>query len=226
MRTHLRYLLALIALVSTGIIGAVVALPAQGASEIKRGAEVAPIPLNMKGLNPALVREGSFIVNAQGGCNDCHTVPQYAPGGNPFFGQPEIVNEPCYLAGGGVFGPFVSRNITPRADGRPAGRTLDEFKQLMRIGTDFRNDGTPTRDSGFGIRDNSGSGARVGRGLLAPASHLSITRRSTLSLACAGCQATASAATLSCTGTTDAETRLTVQRVTNDRVVLWNRKQI
>ena len=143
MRTHIRYLLALIALVSTGIIGAVVALPAQGASEIKRGAEVAPVPLNMKGLNPALVREGSFIVNAQGGCNDCHTVPQYAAGGNPFFGQPEIVNEPCYLAGGAVFGPFVSRNITPRADGLPAGRTLEEFKQLMRIGTDFRNDGTP-----------------------------------------------------------------------------------
>ena len=50
--------------------------PAQGASEIKRGAEVAPVPLNMKGPNPALVREGSFIVNAQGGCNDCHTVPR------------------------------------------------------------------------------------------------------------------------------------------------------
>jgi hypothetical protein len=143
MSEQMKYLLALTVLVGTGIIGAVVALPAQGASDIKRGAEVAPVPLNMKGLNPALVREGSFIVNAQGGCNDCHTVPSYAAGGNPFFGEPEIVNEPCYLAGGGVFGPFVSRNITPRADGLPAGRTLEEFKQLMRIGTDFRTDATP-----------------------------------------------------------------------------------
>jgi len=142
MRRQIQYLLALTALVSTGIIGAVVALPAQGASEIKRGAEVAPVPLNMKGLNPALVREGSFIVNAQGGCNDCHTVPQYALGGNPFLGQPEIVNEPCYLAGGADFGPFRSRNLTPR-NGLPAGRTLSEFKDLMRNGTDYRNDATP-----------------------------------------------------------------------------------
>ena len=142
MRRQVKYLLALTALVSTGIIGAVVALPAQGASEIKRGAEVAPVPLNMKGLNPALVREGSFIVNAQGGCNDCHTVPQYALGGNPFLGQPEIVNEPCYLAGGADFGPFRSRNLTPR-NGLPAGRTLSEFKDLMRNGTDYRNDATP-----------------------------------------------------------------------------------
>jgi hypothetical protein len=62
---------------------AVVALTAQGSS-IQRGAEVAPVPLNMAGLNPALVRQGSYIVNAQGGCNDCHTVPSYAAGGNPF----------------------------------------------------------------------------------------------------------------------------------------------
>jgi hypothetical protein len=97
----------------------------------------------MKGLNPALVREGSFIVNAQGGCNDCHTIPSYAAGGNPFLGEPEVINGPCYLAGGAAFGPFISRNITPRANGLPANRTLEQFKQLMRHGTDFRNDATP-----------------------------------------------------------------------------------
>ena len=82
---------------------------------------------------------------AQGGCNDCHTVPSYVNGGNPFFGEPEVINVPCYLAGGAIFGPFVSRNITPRANGLPAGRTLDQFKQIMHEGTDFRNppDGTP-----------------------------------------------------------------------------------
>jgi hypothetical protein len=142
MRTDIRYLLALAVLAGTGFVSAVVALPAQGASEIKQGAAIAPVTLNMRGLNPALVREGSFIVNAQGGCNDCHTVPSYALGGNPFSGQPEEINAPCYLAGGAEFGPFRSRNLTPR-NGLPAGRTLAEFKDLMRNGTDYRNDATP-----------------------------------------------------------------------------------
>ena len=144
MRTHIRQLMAITVLVSTSVT-AMVALRAQAASTIQRGAELAPVPLNMRGLNPALVRQGSYIVNAQGGCNDCHTVPSYADGGNPFLGEPERINAPCYLAGGAVFGPFVSRNITPRANGLPANRTLEEFKQLMREGTDFRSppDGTP-----------------------------------------------------------------------------------
>src|SRR5262245_36469090 len=129
-------------LVGIGVALAAVATTAQG-SRIQRGADVAPVPLNMKGLNPALVREGSYIVNAQGGCNDCHTVPSYAPGGNPFMGQPEEVNAPCYLAGGAVFGPFVSRNITPRENGLPANRTLAEFKEIMHTGKDFRMDATP-----------------------------------------------------------------------------------
>ena len=140
----LRHLLVTAIFVSTGMTLAVVALTAQG-STIQRGAELAPVPLNMAGLNPALVREGSYIVNAQGGCNDCHTVPSYAAGGNPFIGQPEVVNAACDLAGGAAFGPFVSRNLTPRANGLPAGRTLPEFKEAMRAGTDFRTppDGTP-----------------------------------------------------------------------------------
>ena len=144
MRIRIRHLLATAVLVSTGIVWTVAALVAQG-SKIQQGADLAPVPLNMKGLNPALVRQGSYIVNAQGGCNDCHTVPSYAAGGNPFAGEPEQINVPCYLAGGGVFGPFVSRNITPRANGLPAGRTLQQFKELMHQGTDFRNppDATP-----------------------------------------------------------------------------------
>jgi len=126
--------------VSAGLIGAVT-LTAQGASTIARGAAIAPVPLNMKGLNPALVREGSYIVNAQGGCNDCHTVPSYAAGGNPFLGQPEMINAPCYLAGGAAFGPFISRNLTLSA----RVRTIDQFKDILRNGTDYRMpaDGTP-----------------------------------------------------------------------------------
>ena len=144
MHTRFRHLLVTSILVSAGLTIAVVALTAQG-SKIQRGADLAPVPLNMSGLNPALVREGSYIVNAQGGCNDCHTVPSYVNGGNPFLGQPELINAACYLAGGAVFGPFVSRNLTPRANGLPAGRTLEQFKQIMHDGTDFRTpaDGTP-----------------------------------------------------------------------------------
>jgi hypothetical protein len=140
MRRQTRTFLVAALILSAGLIGAVT-LTAQGNSRIARGAEISPVPLNMKGLNPALVREGSYIVNAQGGCNDCHTVPSYAAGGNPFLGEPEVVNAPCYLAGGAAFGPFVSRNLTRV----PAFRTLEQFIDLMRNGTDYRQppDGTP-----------------------------------------------------------------------------------
>jgi hypothetical protein len=136
-----RDLLVTTVVICIGVTWAV-ALTAQG-SRIQRGAELAPVPLNMEGLNPALVREGSYIVNAQGGCNDCHTVPSYAAGGDPFAGEPEVINAPCYLAGGAVFGPFVSRNITPRANGLPANRTLEQFKEIMHHGTDFAGGATP-----------------------------------------------------------------------------------
>lgn len=111
-----------------------------GDSRIQRGFEIAPVPLNMSGRNPALVGLGSYIVNAQGGCNDCHTAPPYAEGGDPFRGEPEMIDAAGYLAGGAPFGPFVSRNLTPRAsDGRPAGLTLNQFLEVMQEGTDLKN---------------------------------------------------------------------------------------
>jgi len=143
MRHHIRQSLIIALFVAVGLTWAMVAARAQGVSTIQRGAAIAPVALDMKGLNPALVREGSFIVNAQGGCNDCHTVPSYALGGDPFAGEPMQINTDCYLAGGAAFGPFVSRNITPRENGLPANRTLEEFKQIFHEGKDFRNDATP-----------------------------------------------------------------------------------
>jgi len=140
MPTSIRNLLVAALVVSAGLIGAA-SLTAQGKSTIARGAELAPVPLNMTGLTPALVREGSYIVNAQGACNDCHTVPAFAPGGDPFLGQPEQINAPCYLAGGAAFGPFVSRDITPWEDEKPAGLTLTQFKHVMRTGEDPDNPG-------------------------------------------------------------------------------------
>lgn len=109
---------------------------------IKRGFELAPVPLDLDGLKKKdkdLVGLGSYIVNAQGGCNDCHTAPPYAPGGDPFFGEPEQVNADRYMAGGQTFGPFTSRNLTPRANGRPANLTVEQFLETMRTGNDLKH---------------------------------------------------------------------------------------
>lgn len=107
-------------------------------SEVRRGLEIAPVPLNYAQKNRKLVGLGSYIVNAQGACNDCHTWPSYKPGGDPFRGQPEQINTDHYLAGGRPFGPGVtSANITPDvATGLPAGLTFDEFAQTLRTGHD------------------------------------------------------------------------------------------
>ena len=108
---------------------------ADEASVIQRGFEIAPVTLDLKGKNRALVGLGSYIVNT-GGCNDCHTNPPYVQGGDPFLGQPEQINVDCYLSGGMEFGPFVSKNLTPNSDGLPAGLTLDEFIHTLRTGED------------------------------------------------------------------------------------------
>lgn len=105
-------------------------------SRIQQGFAIAPVPLNLSGKNRASVGLGSYLVNAIGGCNDCHTNPSYATGGNPFLGQPEQVNTTGYLAGGMAFGPFISRNITPDSTGLPASLTLDQFINVIRTGED------------------------------------------------------------------------------------------
>ena len=98
----------------------------------------------MDGKNPALVGLGSYIVNAQGGCNDCHTCPSYASGQNPYTGGNGQFNSENYLAGGVPFGPgLVSANLTPDAAGKPEGLTLAQFKIAIRTGHDPR---TPPGD--------------------------------------------------------------------------------
>lgn len=107
------------------------------AARIAQGFRIAPVRLDLRGLNRRLVGLGSYIVNAQGGCNDCHTNPPYAEGGNPFLGQPKRVNAARYLAGGTPFGEdLVSANITPDGRGRPAGLTLRQFIRAIRTGHD------------------------------------------------------------------------------------------
>jgi len=105
-------------------------------TRILTGLNISPVRLNLRGKNLALVGLGSYIVNAQGACNDCHTNPPFQEGGDPFQGQPEKINTANFLAGGMMFGPFVSRNITPDASGLPAGLTFAQFKKTIRTGLD------------------------------------------------------------------------------------------
>jgi hypothetical protein len=104
--------------------------------KIQIGQKANPVTLNLTGKDPDTVYLGSYIVNA-GGCNDCHTNPSFAAGGDPYQGQPKQINAAGFLGGGQPFGPFTSRNITPDATGKPAGMTLAEFTQAIRTGIDF-----------------------------------------------------------------------------------------
>ena len=125
-------------------------------SKIKRGFEIAPVPLNLDGKNRALVGLGSYIVNAQADCNGCHGLSpavEFTPTGNPYTLSPPFsgevkVNPAHYLAGGRDFGPFpggpgsiehlYSRNLTPDKTGLPeGGHTFEQFKEIIRHGTDF-----------------------------------------------------------------------------------------
>jgi hypothetical protein len=119
-------------------------------AKIRRGFEIAPVPLNLKHKNRGLVGLGSYLVNAVGDCNGCHTTDnstQYAPGGNPYFkgNQPKVINQDTYLAGGnhfvlvpGLTPDIVSRNLTPDRTGRPAGGlTFEEFRQILLTGVDM-----------------------------------------------------------------------------------------
>lgn len=122
-------------------------------SRIRRGFEIAPVQLNLPGKNRALVGLGSYIVNAVGDCNGCHSAgppTEFAgPTGNPYLLSPPFsgkvqVNTATYLGGGRDFGPYVnlphlySRNLTPDKTGLPAGgHSFEEFIEIMREGMDF-----------------------------------------------------------------------------------------
>ena len=69
---------------------------AQELEKIIQGYKIAPVTLNLKGKDWALVGLGSYLVNTTG-CNDCHTFPNWATGGNPFLGEPEQINTDRYL---------------------------------------------------------------------------------------------------------------------------------
>ncbi len=137
------------------------------AERIQQGFAIAPVPLNLKGKNPEQVAQvglGSYLVNASGDCNACHTSGgppnfNYLGGFNPYFvfQGPARVDPSTYLAGGSDFGPalpfnvgpglaygsyvgpdIITRNLTPNKAGVPeGGMSLAEFKDILRNGTDM-----------------------------------------------------------------------------------------
>ena len=129
------------------------------ASLIAQGFEIAPVHLNLAGKDPNLVGLGSYLVNAVGDCNGCHSsgapplgLYPFVTGKNPYFSQAEKVDPTVYLDGGANFGAvgtptgpngyagpnIISRNLTPDKYGRPeGGHTLAEFMEILRHGTDF-----------------------------------------------------------------------------------------
>jgi hypothetical protein len=128
-------------------------------SKIKQGFAIAPVKLNLEGKNRALVGLGSYIVNAQGDCNGCHTLSpaaEYTASGNPYLLSPPFsgkvtVDPTHYLAGGQDFGPFpggpgsiphlYSRNLTPDKTGLPEGgirlRSSSRSSDTVRISITF-----------------------------------------------------------------------------------------
>lgn len=134
-------------------------------SRAQIGLNIAPVRLNLKGLDPAKVGVGSYIVNAQGDCNGCHLDvfqgAQYSQ--DPTLAgvaPPGIVNPASYLGGGANFGTggilintpagvtpgFYPRNLTPGCDiNAPlpctnplpeGGNTLAQFTAILRTGHD------------------------------------------------------------------------------------------
>jgi hypothetical protein len=141
-----------VAIIMAGYSFTAPSVKADDSMRIQQGFAIAPVPLNLAGKDPALVGLGSYLVNAVGDCNGCHSSgPQqeYTPNGNPYllppiFGGKTQVNPATYLGGGRDFGnlgagsDIVSRNLTPDKTGMAeGGHTFAEFLQIMRTGVDM-----------------------------------------------------------------------------------------
>jgi hypothetical protein len=108
------------------------------ASKIQQGFAIAPVTLNLTNKNRALVGLGSYLVNAAGGCNDCHTAPTYLKDPYTIGVTTKEVNHARYLGGGALFGPFTSRNLTPDKSGKPlGGASFSDFRLIIRTGVDL-----------------------------------------------------------------------------------------
>ncbi|MFI3157877.1 MAG: cupredoxin family copper-binding protein [Methylococcaceae bacterium] len=107
-----------------------------GQSIIAAAPKALPIKLNLAGKVANAVYMGSYLVNTQAGCANCHSCPTYAVGHNPHNGEVKQFNATSYLAGGVRIEGLISPNLTPDTNGNPAGLTRTEFKDLLRTGHD------------------------------------------------------------------------------------------
>jgi hypothetical protein len=118
----------LLAAMCLGVVAYVPVVQGQansGQSEVQIGFDIAPVELDLKGKNRNLVGLGSYYVNGPSDCFGCHSGPNgYLSGGVPFGAAPNQV---------------FSRNLTPDSNGLPAGLTFEQFEQVIRLGTDFKN---------------------------------------------------------------------------------------
>jgi hypothetical protein len=139
-RTKVLTIVLSVSALSLGVIGVVVGRGQsdQLSHEAQIGLRIAPVPLDFTGKSRELVGLGSYIVNAQGGCNDCHNNgTQYLTGGNPFQGQPKRINAAGYLMGGAVVFGVTAPPLRPELGTTPplpAGRLYPEFDEEMRFG--------------------------------------------------------------------------------------------
>jgi hypothetical protein len=146
MTTSVKRPLTLIAtsvMVLLGIGGSVYAADDSESSDdrrVKIGFDIAAQQkISLDSDDPA-VGLGSYLVNAMG-CNDCHTWPNYAPGGDPYSREPKQLPLASYLAGGRLFAlpteNVCSRNITPAPNtNKPAGLSRSDFLFILRTGCD------------------------------------------------------------------------------------------
>jgi hypothetical protein len=71
---------------AVALLATLVHAPAQqnqgdgGESEIQRGFQIAPVPLNLAGKNRGLVGLGSYFVNGPMDCVGCHSPGQFQHG--------------------------------------------------------------------------------------------------------------------------------------------------
>ena len=112
-------------------------------SKIQQGFAIAPVPLDLRGKNRALVGKGSYIVNAQGDCNACHSsfAPDYVPGAIPSSASRSRLTRPATSLEAGNLDQGVAQKSQPYAgpcDGLPAGYTFEEFLHVMRTGEDLK----------------------------------------------------------------------------------------
>ncbi len=130
----------LLALTSGVIVASILVEPTPAEAALKKyqiGLRISPIEIDTEEMTKKKKKSigmGSYIVNAQSACADCHSCPTYAMGSNPFEGGDGSLNKANYLAGGAPFGGIRSRNLTPDPSGKPAGLTQGQFLTVISTG--------------------------------------------------------------------------------------------